>query len=165
MSVVVGKTWREGLQILGLTPQQAGMGSRADTAEWQENVLHIVYYTTPLGKPRMTQRDSWKQRPRVMRYRTWADGLRAAVIGRVNIPPAEKVASLSWRAYFEPPQWWPKKKRVAAIGQQHRIRPDIDNLLKAGMDALFKKDAGIASVKIVKLWDWVARTEIEIEVV
>lgn len=31
-----------------------------------------IYDITPIGKPRMTRADKWKQRPPVMRYRAFA---------------------------------------------------------------------------------------------
>ncbi len=34
------------------------------------------YIITPVGKPRMTRRDKWKQRPPVMRYRMFCDEAR-----------------------------------------------------------------------------------------
>ena len=32
-----------------------------------------IYDITPIGKPRMTRADKWKQRPAVMRYRAFCD--------------------------------------------------------------------------------------------
>lgn len=34
------------------------------------------YVITPIGKPRMTRADKWKQRPPVMRYRMFCDEAR-----------------------------------------------------------------------------------------
>jgi Holliday junction resolvase RusA-like endonuclease len=41
-------------------------------------------------------------------------------------------------AVFEPPASWSQKKRAAAIGREiaHTVRPDLDNILKAWLDAL-----------------------------
>jgi len=36
------------------------------------------YKITPVPKPRQTRSDKWKQRPCVMRYRAFADEVRAA---------------------------------------------------------------------------------------
>lgn len=35
-----------------------------------------IYDITPIGKPRMTRADKWKQRPAVMRYRAFCDEVR-----------------------------------------------------------------------------------------
>jgi Holliday junction resolvase RusA-like endonuclease len=119
----------------------------------------------PIGKPRMTQRDKWKQRPCVMRYRAWADRLRAMAgqFGTGPLPPAEAVVSLSWLAQFEPPKSWSKKKRVAAIGGLHRSKPDRDNIDKGVLDALYPGgDSGIAMGEIEKRWHWMSGIEIRI---
>ena len=113
------------------------------------NTITITVYGEPLGKPRMTRQDKWKQRPRVMRYREWCNRLRP------NLPPdikPEFVVDLSWIAYFEPPKSWSKKKRVAIIGQLHRSKPDRDNIDKAILDCLFKSDSAIANGTLRKVW-------------
>ncbi|MBC8923069.1 RusA family crossover junction endodeoxyribonuclease, partial [Escherichia coli] len=38
------------------------------------------YSITPLGKPRMTRADKWKQRPPVLRYRVFCDEVRLSGI-------------------------------------------------------------------------------------
>jgi len=115
---------------------------------------------TPIGKPRQTRRDKWQKRPAVMRYRDWADQLRAQA---GDIPPAETVESLSWTAQFEPPKSWSKKRRVAMIGQLHRSKPDRDNIDKAVLDALYPEgDSGIAMGEIEKRWHWKPGIEIRI---
>jgi Holliday junction resolvase RusA-like endonuclease len=113
----------------------------------------------PMGKPRMTQRDKWKQRDCVMRYRSWAD---VARFEAGSVPPAEQVERLDWVAYFEPPPSWSKAKKAEAIGQLHRSKPDRDNIDKAVLDALFKSDSGIAVGTLEKRWGVPARLEITI---
>ena len=115
---------------------------------------------TPVAKPRMTQRDKWKQRECVMRYREWCDRVRA-VVGD-HLPLAVDIAELNWVAYFKPAASWSKKRQRAAIGQIHRQTPDRDNIDKAVLDCLFKDDSGIGVGKIEKRWDWNARLEVEI---
>jgi len=122
--------------------------------------MRIVIPGPPPGKPRMTQRDKWKQRPEVVRYRQWCDRVRAAV-GDL-LPAAERVAEVNWTAYFEPPPSWSKNRRVAAIGQRHRSKPDRDNIDKALLDCLFRRDERIADGTLRKRWDWNARLEVEI---
>jgi Holliday junction resolvase RusA-like endonuclease len=112
---------------------------------------------TPIGKPRMTQRDRWAKRPAVVRYREWADRLRAAA---GPVPPAETVLELAILAQFEPPKSWSKKRRVAVIGELHRSKPDLDNVAKAVMDALFPEDSAIAKGTFEKRWHWKAGIEI-----
>lgn len=115
--------------------------------------MKIVVPGDPIGKPRMTRRDKWKQRDCVMRYRSWADLARLMVIQTgQRLPAPEKIMSLSWVAYIEMPGSWSEKKKVAMQHQLHRSKPDIDNILKSSMDALFENDAAIASVAVMKVW-------------
>ena len=114
----------------------------------------------PMGKPRMTRRDKWAKRGCVVRYREWADRLRAAA---GELPPAERVVELSWQATFEPPPSWSKKRRVAAIGQLHRSTPDLDNIAKGVADILYPGgDSAIAHGTFTKRWGWEAGLEIKI---
>jgi Holliday junction resolvase RusA-like endonuclease len=121
--------------------------------------IHFIIPGEPVGKPRMTQRDKWKQRPCVMKYRQWADAAREYA-GKIP----DGVVRLDWKAVFSPPASWSKKKRAAVMGMPHRSRPDRDNIDKAVLDALFKQDSGIASGFINKVWGDVPRLEVWIEV-
>lgn len=114
----------------------------------------------PMGKPRMTQRDKWKKRPCVMRYRAWADKVRA-IAGKM--PKPNIVASLDWVAYFEPPKSWSAEKRAAAMGELHRSKPDRDNIDKALLDALFVNDSAIALGTVEKRWGFPTRLEVAIQ--
>jgi len=137
--------------------------SRAEmvTVEARPNgTMRIVVPGPAPGKPRMTQRDKWKKRPCVMRYRDWCDRVREAVGD--SLPAEEQVAEVNWTAYFEPPKSWPKKRRVAVMGTIHRSKPDRDNVDKAVLDCLFRRDERIGDGTLRKRWDWVARLEIEI---
>ncbi|NQT40251.1 MAG: RusA family crossover junction endodeoxyribonuclease [Planctomycetes bacterium] len=122
--------------------------------------LEFIVFGAPIGKPRMTQRDKWKKRKCVLQYREWCDRVRRLVDG--HVPSPELVEDLNWTAYFEPPISWPKKRRVAAMGQRHRKVPDRDNIDKAVLDCLFKNDSAIATGRIEKWWDWRARLEVQI---
>ena len=131
------------------------------SARWQRKSRTITVLGTPLGKPRMTRRDKWKKRPCVMRYRAWADTVRAAAGA---VPPAMRVQRLSWVATFEPPKSWSKLKRNDAIGNAHCVKPDRDNIDKAVLDILYPRgDQAISCGTIEKRWGWVASLVITIE--
>jgi Holliday junction resolvase RusA-like endonuclease len=49
------------------------------------------------------------------------------------------------------PQSWSKKKRVAMDGQPHQQKPDLDNLTKSLLDALFEDDSHLGHWTS-KLW-------------
>ena len=100
---------------------------------------------TPVGKPRMTQRDRWKERQAVMKYRAFADELRLKY--RTPLPGIVRLA-------FEipmPPSW-SKKKKDMMRGQPHCQVPDVDNLGKATLDALCKNDAHVWNLHATKVW-------------
>ena len=139
----------------GLVVEEAGR-----IAPDAQGVLRIVVDGPPPGKPRMTQRDTWKKRPCVMRYRDWCDRVRKAV--GIKLPPAKSVQALDWVAYFEPPKSRPKKLRELCIGHLHCAKPDRDNIDKAVLDCLYREDSSIAMGTIQKRWGSTARIEITI---
>lgn len=118
-----------------------------DTQDAKINSIEIP--VTPIGKPRMTQRDKWAKRERVVHYRSFCDLLRLYVKWQL---PAE-TDNLSWIAYFPIPKSWSKKKQAQMVGQLHRQKPDRDNVDKAIMDALLKEDCGVARGSMEKRWD------------
>src|SRR3990167_9026587 len=64
----------------------------------------------PMGKPRMTRRDKWKQRPCVLAYRSWADSARAA-FGKTEKVVLTQPTTLSIVAYFSIPASWSTYKK------------------------------------------------------
>jgi len=103
----------------------------------------------PFGKPRMTQRDVWQKRPCVLVYRDYCDRLRAAApayLGQVDC------YAILVCAFLSVPPSWSAKKKAAALGQGHRVKPDHDNILKAVNDALFKQDSKLWDGHCIKRW-------------
>ena len=92
-----------------------------------------------VGKPRMTQRDKWQQRPSVVRYRAFADRLRAA-LGMTGKLTLLKPARLHVVCDFPMPASWSEKKRKELNGMPHTQKPDINNVLKGIEDALVEND-------------------------
>ena len=105
----------------------------------------MIVYVTPVGKPRQTQSDRWKQRPAVMRYRAFADELRLKY--REDLPD-----SVSLVFFIPIPASWSKKKKAAMLGKPHQQKPDCDNLAKAVLDALKKEDQTVWRCHIEKYW-------------
>lgn len=114
-----------------------------------KEAVTFVITGTPMGKPRMTQRDKWKKRPCIVRYRAWADSARAA--SPTDIP--KNPVLVSWTAYLPIPKSWAAKKSAAMAGTLHQAKPDRDNIDKGILDALFKNDCGVAAGTLVKRWD------------
>lgn len=109
---------------------------------------------TPVGKPRQTQSDRWKQRPVVMRYRAFADELRLKY--REDLPD-----SIILRFYLPMPPSWSAKKKAEMLGKPHQQKPDFDNLAKSVCDALKKEDSTIWRCLVEKYWDVEGGIEIE----
>lgn len=102
----------------------------------------------PNTKPRQTRSDKWNERPCVMRYRAFADELRYKVAAsgyRVG-----KVLDIQF--IITMPNSWSVKKKAAYNGLPHETTPDIDNLLKAFMDALMAQDKKVHTVTASKIW-------------
>jgi Holliday junction resolvase RusA-like endonuclease len=112
----------------------------------------------PVTKPRQTRSDKWKKRDCVVRYRQFADKLRLCA----NIAKFELADSFEIRFNIAMPKSASKKKSNELLNMPHQQKPDIDNLLKAVMDALKKDgDQSVYSVMAVKYWSMVGSIEIE----
>ena len=105
----------------------------------------MFYPITPIGKPRMTQRDKWKKRPVVERYYLFKDECR-----RHNLQIPLSGAHLIF--YIEMPKSWSKKKKAEMINTPHQQRPDWDNLAKACCDAVYDEDSTIWDIRVSKFW-------------
>ncbi len=106
----------------------------------------IAFYDIiPVPKPRMTKSDSWKKRPKVMRY--WA--FKAECIAKnIKLPPD------SFHVHFimPMPDSWSLKKKAAYLGTRHKQTPDGDNLIKSLQDALLDQDCTISDFRVSKWW-------------
>lgn len=102
------------------------------------------YQITPVAKPRMTQRDKWSKRKCVLQYRAFKDQCR---LNKVT------VTERPWVVFHLPmPPSWSKKKRREMNGKPHQQRPDIDNLIKALLDACLENDSGVFEIHASKVW-------------
>ncbi|MBN3093504.1 RusA family crossover junction endodeoxyribonuclease [Pectobacterium brasiliense] len=113
-----------------------------------------TYNITPLGKPRMTQRDKWQKRLPVLRYRAFCDEVR---LNKITLPES------GWHVTFvlPMPPSWSKKKRSEMNGKPHQQKPDKDNLEKALLDAIFDDDSRIWDGRVSKIWGEVGKIIIE----
>jgi len=103
------------------------------------------YKVVPVSKPRMTQKDRWAKRIPVQRYWAFKDEVRLKKI-------VVKECGSTVTFCLPMPQSWSKKKRDAMRGQPHQQKPDIDNLLKALLDAIFDEDERVWSISCSKKW-------------
>lgn len=105
----------------------------------------LIYDITPCPKPRMTRSDKWKKRPPVLRYRAFADRVRA--LGLTLPDHGYHVTFV-----LPMPKSWSKRKREGMDGKPHQQTPDKDNLEKALLDALYQNDCHIWDGRVTKLW-------------
>lgn len=103
----------------------------------------VTYQITPCAKPRMTQRDVWKKRPCVLKYRSFKDQCVEAKL--------ELFESMAIRFYLPMPASWSKKKVSEMLGRPHTQRPDLDNLTKGLLDIL-EEDSIIWRIDAAKYW-------------
>ena len=113
----------------------------------------IVYPITPVPAPRMTRRDRWVKRPCVLRYWAFRDEVR---LRRVALTSRCKVVFV-----LPMPASWSVSRRLSMDGAFHTAKPDIDNLSKALLDAVFGDDAHIHTLHVEKRWG--ERGEIRVE--
>ena len=93
----------------------------------------------PMGKPRMTQRDTWKKRPVVTRYYGFKDELNLKC-NKAGVIMGD-VLGISF--VIPMPKSWSKKKKAEFNNMPHQQTPDLDNLIKAVKDCLCKEDSNI----------------------
>lgn len=102
----------------------------------------------PVSKPRMTRADTWKKRPCVTRYWAYKDELKEK-IKELDIKVQDE---LFLEFYMPMPKSWSKKKKLDFLNKPHQQKPDIDNLVKGVMDAIFKEDSHVHTIYAKKIW-------------
>ncbi len=50
------------------------------------------------------------------------------------------------------PKSWSKRKRAEMVGQPHQQKPDLDNLIKALLDACYQDDCEVWDLRATKVW-------------
>ena len=114
----------------------------------------MLYRIDPVAKPRMTARDKWKQRPAVIKYRTFCD---LARLLKIKVPAAG--AHIVFHVPM--PRSWSQKKQNQLDCQPHQQRPDVDNYLKALLDALFEEDSHVHDIRVSKIWALTGAIEVK----
>lgn len=119
---------------------------------------------TPVSKPRMTKRDTWRtdenhpdpnkrKRPAVVKYHNFVNELKSLVKGELD--PRFDIVFL-----IPMPKSWPKKKKAEMYGKPHQDKPDIDNYLKAFMDAMCSNDSYVFDAHPRKYWAYEGRIDL-----
>ena len=113
-----------------------------------------IYDIVPVPKPRMTRSDRWKTRPSTARYWAFKEEVR---LKRVKVP--EKGAHITF--VMPVPKSWAKRKKAEYLGKPHQQKPDVDNLVKALLDAIYDDDAHVWDVRATKIWGEVGKIVVE----
>jgi len=114
--------------------------------------MEYEFLITPIGKPRMTQRDKWLNPPRkcITKYRLAKHGIQFYANEQNFTLP--EIINVTFVLPITPS--WSKKKKVAMLGQPHRQKPDLDNILKFLMDSLLPEggDEVVHTICAKKIW-------------
>lgn len=111
------------------------------------------YKITPVPAPRQVRSDRWKQRPSVLRYRAFRDHVKLL---NIDVRVGSAITF-----YMPMSKSWSKKKKAKHDGQPHMSKPDLDNLIKALLDAVYKEDSQIWKLgQTKKIWAYTGAIEI-----
>jgi Holliday junction resolvase RusA-like endonuclease len=102
----------------------------------------------PVAKPRMTRSDAWKKRTCVTKYWDFKKEL-IRLFGENEITIKD---TLHIEFHIPMPESWSKKKKYEKQKDWHDQKPDIDNLIKAVLDAILSEDCKVHSVYARKFW-------------
>ena len=119
--------------------------------------IALEYLIDPCPKPRMTRSDKWKKRPEVLRYFAFCDEVR---LRKISIP------SFGAHVVFiiEMSPSWSQKKQREFDGKPHQNKPDLDNMLKGLLDAVYDEDCTVWQISCEKRWGKVGKIVIKSEV-
>jgi Holliday junction resolvase RusA-like endonuclease len=115
-----------------------------------QNVYEFFYFS-PMGKPRMTQRDKIPkfQSKYVKRYFAYKDEMKRQA-KKLDYVVGE---SLSMLFFIPMPKSWSKKKKDLHRNKKHQQKPDLDNLIKAWKDIHCEDDSYVWEYgKMRKIW-------------
>lgn len=115
----------------------------------------MIIKINPVAKPRMTKRDKWHKRLATMKYWAFVEELKYRTKGLYLGDTWDLIF------YLPMPKSWSKKKKEALNGCAHQKRPDIDNLCKSFLDALFSDDSKVWKITAEKRWAYDGQIEIK----
>ena len=112
----------------------------------------MIFNIKPVSKPRMTRRDKWAKRECVLDYYTFKDEL--LLQAKVNGANGTFELPDEFRVVFGIPfpRSYSVKRKELLLGSPNRVKPDLDNYLKALMDVFQVNDAGIWHIEASKIW-------------
>jgi Holliday junction resolvase RusA-like endonuclease len=107
---------------------------------------------TPVPKPRMTQKDKKRRgvapRPPVARYNAFKREVELLIT-----PHIKDLNGAHITFHMPTPKSWGRAKMIEHEGTPHKSTPDLDNLLKALMDAMYLDDKCVHTINFLgKRW-------------
>ena len=103
------------------------------------------YPIRPMGKPRITAQTKFSGNAR--RYYAWRDQARLL---NIEVPPAGSLVAFIMKM----PEEWPIEKKRENVWQLHERTPDIDNMVKALLDACYADDRRVSTLLPIKVWGY-----------
>lgn len=103
-----------------------------------------TFYIDPMGKPRILRGQTDIT---AVRWRNYKEALK--ILRGAFAVPTESILILF---VIPMPESWSDKKRKAMRFKRHQQKPDIDNLHKGFLDALYDCDQIFWDAHIVKIW-------------
>jgi Holliday junction resolvase RusA-like endonuclease len=91
----------------------------------------VTHTILPISAPRQVKSDKWNPSQHVLNYRAFRDEV---ALRRIHVPT--RGAAIVF--VLPMPESWSQKKRDAMRGKPHESKPDLDNLLKALIDAVYR---------------------------
>ena len=101
-----------------------------------------------VGAVRTVRSDAWKPNPAIDRYHLWRDQIRLATPKSMTRFP-DRIKML---IMVPMPENWSEKKKAFLCGRGHCQKPDIDNIVKGVLDAMFESDQMISGVDAIAWW-------------
>jgi Holliday junction resolvase RusA-like endonuclease len=111
----------------------------------------LVIEIEPMGAPRVTRNSRWgnkKVEGAIERY----DVLKAKIKGDCALLGYKLSGKLTVRFELTMPKSWSKKDRDLHRGRPHQSKPDLDNMIKAVMDAFGADDSHVHTITASKIW-------------
>ena len=107
----------------------------------------MIYPIQAVAKPRQTKRDKFLDPPRpcVRKYLNFKEE-----IERYSVVVPENGAHVIFRIAM--PKGWTESQKQDINGTPHQRTPDVDNLLKGLLDAIYTDDACVWDIRVSKFW-------------
>lgn len=128
----------------------------------EQKKIKLILDIEPMGYVRTTQTQKWVDK-RYKKYQNWKDTIRLLWLSEI-LKAGYKTDTLKFSIidsitfYVTVPVGEKLKgkkleERLERVGKPHQMKPDIDNMVKAFMDAVMKEDSHVHTIGMTKkIW-------------